>query len=112
MPSTSRRQFLRVLATGGGLALVTACGQSAPAAKPASSGRALTVALSRPPRSLDPSLYIPFENNSIAAHFYEPLVSRDPQMRLQPHLAESYSRLNETTWQFKLRPGVKFHNGE
>jgi len=85
---------------------------SAPAIASASSRGALTVALSLPPQSLDPSLYIPFENNSIAAHFYEPLVSRDSQMRLQPHLAESYSRLNDTTWQFKLRPGVKFHNGE
>jgi peptide/nickel transport system substrate-binding protein len=55
---------------------------------------------------------VPFENNSIVAHFCEPLVSRDPQLRLQPHLAESYNRLNDTTWQFKLRSNVKFHNGE
>jgi len=98
---------------------------TAPAASPAASpaavapattgpvaGRSLTIALSLPPQSLDPSLYVPFENNSILAHFCEPLVSRDAQLRLQPHLAESYSRLNDTTWQFKLRPNVKFHNGE
>jgi peptide/nickel transport system substrate-binding protein len=85
---------------------------AAPASSGASAGRALTVALSLPPQSLDPSLYVPFENNSIVAHFCEPLVSRDAQLKLQPHLAESYSRLNDTTWQFKLRPNVKFHNGE
>lgn len=85
---------------------------AAPATAAPSAGRVLTIALSLPPQSLDPSLYVPFENNSIAAHFYEPLVSRDPQLRLQPHLAESYNRLNDTTWQFKLRPNIKFHNGE
>ena len=29
-----------------------------------------------------------------------------------PGLAESWKRLNPTTWQFALRKGVKFHNGD
>ena len=29
-----------------------------------------------------------------------------------PALAESWKRLNPTTWQFTLRKGVKFHNGD
>ncbi|MBI2303203.1 MAG: hypothetical protein HYU86_00455 [Chloroflexi bacterium] len=29
-----------------------------------------------------------------------------------PSLAESWKNLNDVTWEFKLRPGVKFHNGE
>lgn len=29
-----------------------------------------------------------------------------------PMLATSWRRINATTWEFKLRPGVKFHNGQ
>src|SRR6185312_9651645 len=30
---------------------------------------------------------------------------------LQPGLATSWERINDTTWRFKLREGVKFHDG-
>ena len=33
-------------------------------------------------------------------------------MELKPLLAESWRNVNPTTWEFKLRRGVKFHNGE
>jgi peptide/nickel transport system substrate-binding protein len=33
-------------------------------------------------------------------------------LQLEGNLAESWRLLNETTWQFKLRRNVKFHNGE
>ncbi len=43
---------------------------------------------------------------------YDGLTMRDSEYRLVPGLAESWTLLNDTTWQFKLRPGVKFHNGD
>jgi peptide/nickel transport system substrate-binding protein len=51
--------------------------------------------------------------NLIAAYqIYDPLVKRDPQTgTLHPNLAISWKTINETTWEFKLRPEVKFHNG-
>ena len=43
----------------------------------------------------------------------EPLVFRDPTTQdLNPGLAVSWERVDDTTWRFKLRDGVTFHNGE
>jgi peptide/nickel transport system substrate-binding protein len=49
--------------------------------------------------------------NSINALIYEFLVDRDKKLGLVPKLAESWQRVNDTTWRFKLRAGVKFHDG-
>ncbi|MFN3987625.1 MAG: ABC transporter substrate-binding protein [Rhodocyclaceae bacterium] len=43
---------------------------------------------------------------------YDSLVFRDQSMKLQPRLAtEWYVTDDPTVWEFKLRQGVKFHNG-
>ena len=49
--------------------------------------------------------------NNINAMVYEFLVMRDKQLGVVPALAESWTQVNPTTWRFKLRPGVKFHDG-
>src|SRR5256714_3499147 len=44
---------------------------------------------------------------------FDTLLRRDLKtLKLEGSLAESWRLLNETTWQFKLRRGIKFHNGE
>ena len=42
---------------------------------------------------------------------YEPLIRRDRTMKQAPGLATEWSRTDPTTWRFKLRQGVKFHDG-
>lgn len=42
----------------------------------------------------------------------ETLVQVDYDGQMVPSLAESWSQVDETTWQFNLRQGVKFSNGE
>ena len=49
--------------------------------------------------------------NNINSLVYEFLTDRDKQLGLRPSLAESWQRVNDTTWRFKLRAGVKFHDG-
>jgi len=49
--------------------------------------------------------------NNINALIYEFLVQRDKNLGLVPGLAESWTQVNPTTWRFKLRSGVKFHDG-
>lgn len=43
--------------------------------------------------------------------FYEPLVRWNRDMKLEPALATEWSQTDPTTWRFKLRQGVKFHDG-
>src|SRR6476620_11302778 len=43
---------------------------------------------------------------------YEPLIARDNANKLVPALATSWKLVDPTTWEFKLRPNVKFHNGD
>ena len=49
--------------------------------------------------------------NNINQLIYEFLLVRDKKLNLLPALAESWTKVNDTTWRFKLRPGVKFHDG-
>ena len=50
-------------------------------------------------------------NNAVSDYVYEPLVTRDKQLKVEPCLALSWQLVNPTTMRFKLRPDVKFHDG-
>lgn len=71
----------------------------------------LVVGLSTPITSLDPHFHNLSPNNSLAKHVFETLTRNDEQQRLLPGLAESWKPLDATTWEFKLRKGVKWHDG-
>jgi peptide/nickel transport system substrate-binding protein len=43
--------------------------------------------------------------------FYEPLIRRSREMKLDPGLATEWARVEPNVWRFKLRQGVKFHDG-
>ena len=61
--------------------------------------------------SMDPHFHNLTPNSNIAGHIFDTLVAMDPRMRLKPGLAESWRTLDDLTWEFKLRRGVKFHDG-
>ncbi len=61
--------------------------------------------------SIDPHYHNLAPNNGIAAHIFDRLVHQDSQQRLVPGLATEWRAVDETTWEFKLRAGVKFHDG-
>ena len=52
------------------------------------------------------------ENAQIVDNIFDRLVMRDKDLNLAPGLATEWEQLDDVTWQFKLREGVKFHNGE
>jgi peptide/nickel transport system substrate-binding protein len=71
----------------------------------------LRLAMSAAPTSLDPHFHAVASNFNVAEHMFETLVSLDNDGRIVPRLAESWRTVDPTTWEFKIRKGVKFHNG-
>jgi peptide/nickel transport system substrate-binding protein len=47
----------------------------------------------------------------VLGNVYESLVDLDPTLRLGPGLADSWYTLEDGTWVFRLRPGVRWHDG-
>ena len=69
------------------------------------------LAMSSPPTSMDPHFYNLFPNLNVSDHVFETLITMDADSRVIPGLAESWTLVNNLTWEFKLRKGVKFHDG-
>jgi len=71
----------------------------------------ITIGLGGDVTSLDPHYHNLTPNNNIADHLFGTLIHKDEKQRLIPGLAESWRPIDERTWEFKLRKGVKFHDG-
>ncbi len=51
-------------------------------------------------------------NTAYYNHIYGALTKIDEKSQIGPDLAESWQTPSDNEWHFKLRPGVKFHNGQ
>src|SRR3972149_6655000 len=91
----------RILAAAVALLL---CTVSVPAAD-------LSIAVSADITSLDPHYLAAQPNINIGWHVFDALTHVDERTRLIPGLAVSWRAVDATTWEFKLRKGVKFHDG-
>ena len=100
-----RRGLLSLALTG---SLTLACWSTTTLAQT----KDLTIALSTPVTTVDPHFHNLSPNNAMAAHVFETLVKADASLKTYPGLAESWKALSDTEWEFKLRKGVKWHNGE
>ncbi|MDO9709621.1 ABC transporter substrate-binding protein [Paracraurococcus lichenis] len=72
---------------------------------------ALTIGIGGAVTSIDPHFYNAAPNNSLAMHIFDRLVERDARAQPYPGLAEGWRTLSETVWEFRLRPGVTWHDG-
>jgi len=61
--------------------------------------------------TLDPQGQNEGPTSTMNSQMYEPLVRRDAKMVLEAALAESWGPKGSNAWEFKLRKGVKFHDG-
>ena len=71
----------------------------------------LRMALSAEPTTLDPLSWPVSWDEQIARHLFDPLILQDAHQRLTPGLAVSWSAVDDTTWEFRLRRGVRFSDG-
>jgi len=62
--------------------------------------------------SLDSMGLVDAPSFNVRLNIYDTLLQRDANLKIEPLLAESYRLIDDLTWEFKLRKGVKFHNGE
>src|SRR6185436_9286180 len=81
------------------------------AASLAAHAATLRVASAFDPQTMDPHALALLYHSRVVFQLYDSLVSRDEHFRLEPALAESWQMVGPTTWRFKLRRGVKFHDG-
>ncbi len=110
-PTVTRRDFLQlaVLASGvsvAGLGPAAACAQN-----PSKKGGTLRVGFYIEAATMDPHLSGSKIDRQIYHNIYEPLVTLDTQLGIRPGLAESWTQPDPKTLVFKLRRGVKFHDG-
>lgn len=60
---------------------------------------------------IDPHYIFDLPNMAASRYLYDTLADRDADGRPQPGIATSWTLLDDHTWEFRLRPGVKFHDG-
>jgi peptide/nickel transport system substrate-binding protein len=89
-----------------GLALLCLTGAAAKSTRP------LVIAVSTEPSTLDGQAVIDRNSRVASGNIFESLLDRDRNGQIVPWLAESYQAVNDTTWRFRLRKNIKFHNGE
>jgi len=78
---------------------------------PLAAAQMLTLGTKLELNTLDPHFFNAFPTGSSHSAIYEALVANDELQRLQPALATSWRIVDDTTWEFKLRRGVRFHDG-
>src|SRR5438094_2608836 len=102
------RRLTALLPLSIGLALLGAA-----AAQAQSRGKEFVVGRGAEPRTMLAATIVDWTTNNMLEHIYDRLLDRDAKtFKPKPMLAESWRIVNDTTWEFKLRKGVKFHYGE
>ena len=86
------------------LALASGCG-------PSGRTRDLVVVQRGWPLGLTPYMQTDVGSHQVQYNIYEGLAEFDPDLRARPLLAEYWENPDQLTWKFRLRPGVRFHDG-
>ena len=74
-------------------------------------GSEIRVGFTQDALSLDPAIPGNRDTETIIRNMYDGLLTRDPSMKVVPELAESWRQVDPITYEFKLRDGVRFHDG-
>jgi len=107
MSDLTRRELLKAAGVAGAAALLPSGAQAQTTQK-----KELVVAQGGDISKFDPHFSTSSNDIRISFNIFDNLVSRHPDGKLYPALATEWKLTNPTTWTFKLRPGVKWHNGD
>jgi peptide/nickel transport system substrate-binding protein len=103
-----RRSLLRFAVAGAAAGLAPdAFAQGTP-----KKGGKLTIGADADPIGLDANTTTAFSSYDFTALLYTGLLRWSPDMKPEPDLATGFEQPDDTTYVFKLRSGVKFHNGQ
>ncbi len=73
--------------------------------------QSLTMGVRGGPESMDPHFSALGPHAEAAKHIFDTLVWSGNDLQIEPGLATSWGAVDDDTWEFKLRQGVKFHDG-
>jgi peptide/nickel transport system substrate-binding protein len=73
--------------------------------------RSITIDLPNDAATLDPHLQWDTDSYTIYRNIFDNLVTRDGSGRIVGQIGESWRQVDETTIEFKIRQGVRFHDG-
>ena len=104
-----RRSLLRLALAGGALAASPFALAQTAAGKRAGT---LTIGADADPIGLDPVTLTAYSSYDFTALLYTGLLRWNAEMKVEPDLATGFIQPNDTTYIFRLRQGVKFHNGQ
>jgi len=94
----------RMLRTAIATALLSTCATVALA-------QTLTIGVRGGPDSIDPHFTATGTHAETLKHVFDTLTWSGDGLEIEPRLATSWKAIDPTTWEFKLRSGVKFHDG-
>ncbi|MDJ0389067.1 ABC transporter substrate-binding protein [Roseomonas sp. E05] len=81
-------------------------------ATPALGQSILRMGISAAPGSVDPHFNQGTSTQTLTYHVFETLTDRRPDSSLAPGLALSWKPVADDVWEFRLRPGVRFSDGQ
>ncbi len=111
MVQVTRRELLKSAAAAGAVAGLPGL-LTRPAHAQTTQKRELVVAQAGDISKFDPHFSTSSNDIRWSFNIFDNLVSRHPDGKLYPGLATEWKLQGQTTWTFKLRPGVKWHNGD
>jgi peptide/nickel transport system substrate-binding protein len=78
---------------------------------PAVVAQELIVGFSRDADTLDPANHRNRETETIIRNLYDGILTRGSDMAIHPEIAESYTQVSPTVYEFTIREGIRFHDG-
>lgn len=120
MKKYSLYAFVLLLAIAFSFSMITGCGPTDTSEEPAvddgdevavDEDYTIVVGLAQTILTLDPANHRDRVTETVIRNIYDGLVTRKPDGTVVAEIAESWDNPEPTIWEFKIRDGVKFHDG-